>query len=162
MIGHTKLTRLSIIAFTPSRQKGAVLVMALVILVVMTILGVTVMNTTSLGEKMAGNLQESTRAFQTSESGVEHSFQDGTSLASLVYPGQSTSETITIGTTTAVVQTTYTQRGNKPKRALDRANIYSITDYGTANFELKSTGKTTTSAKAVVTQGVAQITPKNN
>lgn len=162
MIGHTKSVRQSLTAFTPSRQKGAVLVMALVILVVLTILGVTVMNTTSLGEKMAGNLQEATRAFQASESGVEHSFQDGTKLASLVYPGQSTSETLTIGSSTAVVKTTYTQRGNKPKRALDRANIYSITDFGTANFELQSTGTTTTSAKAVVTQGVSQITPKNN
>ena len=41
--------------YAAAKQRGAVLVMALVILLVMTILGVTVMNTASLESTMAGN-----------------------------------------------------------------------------------------------------------
>ena len=145
-----------------ARQSGAVLIMALVILVVMSILGISIMKASSLEEKMSGNTQETVRAFEAAESGLEQVFQDGVSLSSLIYPGQSAEETITIGYATAKVKTTYIVRGNKPKRSLDRANIYSVTDYGTANFEQVSTATTLTSASTVVKQGVAQITPKNN
>ena len=145
-----------------AKQSGAVLIMALVILVVMTILGVTIMKTSSLQEKMSGNTQETVRAFEAAESGLEQVFQDGVSLSSLIYPGEFAEETISIGYSSAKVKTTYTARGNKPKRSLDRSNVYSITDYGTANFEQVSTATTLTSANAVVKQGVAQITPKNN
>ena len=41
-----------------SRQQGTALVMALVILLVMTIFGLSIMNTTSLESKMATNAQE--------------------------------------------------------------------------------------------------------
>jgi type IV pilus assembly protein PilX len=52
-------------------QQGAALVMALVILLILTILGVTAMSTSSLEQKMAGNIQDLTRAFQAAESGVD-------------------------------------------------------------------------------------------
>jgi type IV pilus assembly protein PilX len=52
------------------RQDGMVLVMALVFLVLLTILGVTALSTTSLEEKMAGNLKDKTLAFQAAEAAV--------------------------------------------------------------------------------------------
>jgi Tfp pilus assembly protein PilX len=52
-------------------QRGAALIMALVILFILTILGVTAMSTSSLEQKMAGNIQDLTRAFQAAESGVD-------------------------------------------------------------------------------------------
>jgi type IV pilus assembly protein PilX len=52
-------------------QRGAALVMALVILLILTIMGVTAMSTSSLEQKMAGNIQDLTRAFQAAESGVD-------------------------------------------------------------------------------------------
>ena len=52
------------------RQSGAVLVVAMIMLLVLTLLGVTAMNTTSMQERMAANTQEYTRAFQAAETGL--------------------------------------------------------------------------------------------
>ena len=51
-------------------QGGAVLIMALVFLVILTILGVTAMSGAALEEKMAANLKEQTVAFQAAETAV--------------------------------------------------------------------------------------------
>ncbi|MCP4042435.1 MAG: hypothetical protein GY731_10855, partial [Gammaproteobacteria bacterium] len=41
----------------PTRQGGAVLLVSLIMLTILTLLGVTAMTTTSLEEKMAANIQ---------------------------------------------------------------------------------------------------------
>ena len=48
-------------------QQGSVLIISLVIMVVLTILGVSGMRTTLLEEKMAGNMRDSQLAFQAAE-----------------------------------------------------------------------------------------------
>lgn len=58
------------IARLPDRQKGFVLIMALVFLALLTIIGVTAMNTTSLEEKMAGNMKDRNLAFQAAETAL--------------------------------------------------------------------------------------------
>lgn len=58
----------------PSSQRGAVLVVAMVLLLVLTMLGVTALNTTSVEERMAANSQEQARAFQAAEAGVSAFF----------------------------------------------------------------------------------------
>jgi len=52
------------------RQRGVALVLALVFLVLLTIIGITALNTTSLEEKMAGNVKDRNLAFQAAESGL--------------------------------------------------------------------------------------------
>jgi type IV pilus assembly protein PilX len=49
------------------RQRGVALVIALVFLLLLTILGITAMSTTSLEEKMAGNVKDRNSAFQSAE-----------------------------------------------------------------------------------------------
>ncbi len=56
--------------FTPPRQRGVALVMALVFLLLLTILGVAALNTTSLEEKMANNVKDRNLAFQAAESAL--------------------------------------------------------------------------------------------
>ena len=51
----------------PARQGGAVLVVGLILLVVITLVGVAAMQGTTLQEKMAGNLRDSNLSFQASE-----------------------------------------------------------------------------------------------
>ena len=58
------------IARLPDRQKGFVLIMALVFLALLTIIGVTAMSTTSLEEKMAGNMKDRNIAFQAAETAL--------------------------------------------------------------------------------------------
>ncbi len=53
-----------------NRQQGAALAMSLIILLVMTVIGVTAMQVTVLEEKMAGNLRDRSIAFQAAESAL--------------------------------------------------------------------------------------------
>ncbi|MDW8479914.1 MAG: PilX N-terminal domain-containing pilus assembly protein [Xanthomonadales bacterium] len=54
----------------PRRQSGAALVVSLLILIVLTLLGLTVMNTAVMQERMAGNVREENEAFQSAEATI--------------------------------------------------------------------------------------------
>ena len=56
-------------------QQGSVLIISLVIMVVLTILGVSGMKTTILEEKMAGNMRDSQLAFQAAEATLKQAEQ---------------------------------------------------------------------------------------
>jgi Tfp pilus assembly protein PilX len=55
----------------PRHQRGMVLVFSLVILLVLTILGVTTMRTSAVEQIMSGSTQEAMRAFQAANSGLD-------------------------------------------------------------------------------------------
>ena len=54
----------------PQRQRGATLVVALIILVVLTLLGVTAMQGATMQERMAGNARDVNVAFQAAEAAL--------------------------------------------------------------------------------------------
>lgn len=54
----------------PARQRGAVLAVSLIFLLILTLIGITAMSDTVLQEKMAGNLRDSEIAFQAGESAL--------------------------------------------------------------------------------------------
>ena len=54
----------------PQRQRGATLVVALIILVVLTLLGVTAMQGATMQERMAGNVRDVNVAFQAAEAAL--------------------------------------------------------------------------------------------
>ena len=56
------------VSTTPKQQRGVVLVTSLIMLLVMTLIGITGMQTTMLEEKMAGNYNDQNIAFQAAES----------------------------------------------------------------------------------------------
>ena len=60
----------------PDRQRGAVLIASLLILLVLTVLGVAALNTGSLQEKMAFNTQERVAAFHAAESAIRSMIYD--------------------------------------------------------------------------------------
>ncbi len=55
-------------AIAAGNQNGAVLVVSLIVLLVLTLLGVAGMNSSMMQERMAANAQHSNRAFQAAES----------------------------------------------------------------------------------------------
>jgi len=55
---------------TRNGQSGAVLFVSLIMLLVLSVIGVTAMQTTTLEEKMAGNLRDQTLAFQAAEAAL--------------------------------------------------------------------------------------------
>lgn len=142
-------------AISLRRQRGAALVMALVILLILTLLGITAMGTSSLQEKMAGNIQEATRAFEAAESGLNQALNDASSL-NLNGATTKNYEFDSGKSGSARVETTFVNY-TQPKRGSGYGNNFSA-----ANFDQASTGTTVTGAKSVVHQGVAQIVPKTN
>jgi len=56
----------------PARQRGAALIVGLVLLVVITLVGIGAMQSTTLQEKMAGNLRDSNMSFQASEAALRN------------------------------------------------------------------------------------------
>ena len=51
-------------------ERGAALIIALLLLLLMTVLGVSAMRTSTLQERMAGNVRDSNLAFQAAEAGL--------------------------------------------------------------------------------------------
>lgn len=58
-----------------SRQNGAALVVGLILLMVLTLLAISGMNTATLELQMAGNFQYSQSAFEAAEVGIERAMQ---------------------------------------------------------------------------------------
>lgn len=52
------------------RQRGAVLMMSLAVLLILTLIGLTSLNTTALEEKMAGNMADKNVAFHAAETAL--------------------------------------------------------------------------------------------
>jgi type IV pilus assembly protein PilX len=79
-------------------QKGAVLIVALVILVILTILGVAIMESSVVEERMAGNLLDKNVTFQAAEAGLRAGEESIDSLVSYPTP----SSTLTSGAIVSV------------------------------------------------------------
>jgi type IV pilus assembly protein PilX len=65
------------------RERGAVLVISLVILMVMTVVGVTAMRGTALEERMAGNLRDGVLAFEAAEAALRAASEAADSWTSI-------------------------------------------------------------------------------
>lgn len=57
-------------------QQGVALITVLILLLIVTILGLTTSTTSTIDEKMAGNVQESLIAYQVAESGIESALEN--------------------------------------------------------------------------------------
>ena len=142
-------------AHAARRQQGAVLIVAMILLVVLTLLGVTAMNTTSLEEKMASNTQEQVRAFQAAETGLSQAFNDnnaydisGTySVASAPFAGTDNQ---------AGYFTTFMGFSPPPP-----GSLYSATSFQAAHFNFRSTGTSGSNLSVTLNGGAYQIAPKN-
>ncbi len=55
-----------------NRQQGVVLIISLLILMVMTLIGISAISNTSMEERMSSNFQQSMVAFQASESTIQN------------------------------------------------------------------------------------------
>lgn len=119
-----------------AREGGAALVVGLVLLLVMTVLGVSGMSTATLELTMAGNLQAQQEAFQAAETGIDlaisaNDFETG---------APSTIGTTTIGAGETDAVTTFQQATAVP----DIAFSMGVGTAGTAqayHFEVVAVGR---------------------
>ena len=148
--------RLSCIATRAPRQSGAVLIVAMILLVLLTLLGVTAMNTTSLEEKMASNTQEQVRAFQAAETGLSQAFNDDDSYSE---SGHNVAPAAFAGTDSlAGYSSQYIGDSNPPEESL-----YSASLFRAAHFNFQSVGTASGNANSIsvtLNGGAYQIAPK--
>ena len=62
--------------FSHSQQRGAVLLVALIMLLLLTVLGAAAMRDTNLQERMAGNMRDQSLAFQAAEAALRFAEQE--------------------------------------------------------------------------------------
>ncbi len=158
-----------------SRQRGAALVIALILLLVMTLLGVAALRTTTLEERMAANSQEHNRAFHAAESGLTQgllAMLPNAALSSLIFnPPSSGSQMLNndSGATTrsgAVISAEFVDSGPVPVGSGTEANqganlaayYFNVTSTGGNNMTAGADGLASgaaagNNAEAILNQG---------
>jgi len=146
-------------------QQGAVLITALIMLVILTLLGLSSISTTTMEERMAANTQEITRAFQAASTGLAKVFNDEDAFATnntLEADGTADdpydkSDTTVGGTggyaynATATYNAVYRQ-STVPPRGSGWDNTFSY-----YHFTLSATGSTDTGATTTIHAGAYQV-----
>ena len=148
MRSHPQLTSIA----WRNRQGGAALVIGLILLLVLTLLAVSGMNSASLEFVMAGNEQFRANAFAAAETGIERTLAAGMFNPALPPQNMNGAATATDNWATTVTA----QLNGNPLPALWGNSWNSFATY---HFEIQSTGTAVRSATAVNNQGVAIISP---
>ncbi len=139
------------------RQSGAVLIVAMVILVILTLLGVTAMNTTALQERIASNTQEQVHAFQAAETGLNQAFADSLVYdLTNTYTGGATPTTFAGSADSASYIPTFLGFSPPPP-----GSLFSATTFQAAHFNFRATGTSATNLSIILNGGAYQIAPKN-
>jgi type IV pilus assembly protein PilX len=135
-----------------NRQRGAALVVGLLLLLVLTILAVSSMNSASLEFVMAGNEQYRANAFSAAEAGIEQTIDSGTFNPAGGAVNQNGAATATDNWATV----TQPQLGGIPLPAMWGNSWNSFATY---HFQITSTGTSVRSSTAVNVQGIGVISP---
>jgi type IV pilus assembly protein PilX len=138
------------------KQQGAALVVGLLLLLVLTLLAVSGMNSASLEFVMVGNEQFKQNAFQASEAGIEDTLVTGAFNPSAAKVSK-TDLSLT-GITNAIVDTSLEATlGGAPQPAIWGNKWDSFATY---HFHIESKGRSTVrNANVVNQQGVAVLAP---
>ena len=134
------------------RQRGAALVIGLILLLVLTLLAVSGMNSASLEFAMAGNEQYRANAFSAAEAGIEQTLTNGVFNPALAAQNLNGAASATDNWAASVTP----QLNGVPLPAIWGNSWNSFATY---HFEIQSTGTAVRSAQAVNTQGVAIVSP---
>jgi|SRR5688572_14847386 len=152
-------TKLQRRALGHRRQSGAALVVGLVLLMILTLLAISGMNTSSLELQMAGNFQFSQNAFQAAEIGLERALAAGNFATNTAI---ATPKTLITGSATDTPDTYETRitfdcakNGETLPPPLPNQKPVSIGEnmgFSAYHFEVESTGRSQRGARAVNVQ----------
>ena len=147
-----------------STQNGAVLITALIMLVILTLLGLSSMTTTTMEERMAANSQEIARVFHTASPGLSMVLTDEDAFATTnteLTDGTANDpydKNATVGATgpdaynaTSEYNSVYRQMTIPP-----RGSGWDNT-YGFYHFDLSASGSTDTGATTTIHAGAYQV-----
>jgi type IV pilus assembly protein PilX len=136
------------------QQRGAALVIGLILLLVLTLLAVSSMSSASLEFIMAGNEQYRANAFQAAEVGISQVFVQA-NLNPDAGPQTVTGVSNGKDSWSATVTLPVGAKATAPP------SNTSLTTFSGYQFEIVSTGTSTRGATAVNTQGVWVLAPPN-
>lgn len=145
----------------PRRQRGIVLMVALVMLVTITLLAIMTLGSATTEQKIAATGHFHNMGFQGAESAIEAAMTDVPHLSAALISSTPVDRTLNLGTTpvTAAAQTSYLG---------DASNIvgYSLggqSQFAAYHFLIQGTGTVTgVNLPAVTAQGVFRIAPATN
>ena len=140
-----------------AQQRGAVLIVSLILLVALTLIGVSVMNTSQLEERMASNAQEVVQAFQSAETGLSQAYDNPNSwdpVNDLVQAPQAIVSAV--GRTDQVGYTVRYLVDTKPPVG----SLYDAVNFGAAHFDFESNGTSQSQLESTVHGGGRRIVPK--
>ncbi len=142
----------------PNRQEGTVLVVAMLMLLVMTLIGVTTMRTATLEEKMSANSMNTSISLQASESAVDAALKDTNNLVTALNSGTAVTINVNLGTSTVTAKADITYKGNTIAPGFSfGANQGTFSTY---QFEAMGTGEVpAANAKVVTGHGVYRVGP---
>ena len=132
-------------------ERGAALVVGLVLLLILTLLAISGMNTATTELVMAGNEMYQENAFQAAETGIERTMATAVFNPDIAPPAVPPVVTLASGDTyAAAVQ----PRGSSPPPP-----GYTIGEFSAEHFDIESTGTSQRNATSTHTQGVFLIVP---
>jgi type IV pilus assembly protein PilX len=142
---------------TVRSQHGAALVIGLILLLVLTLLAISGMNSASVEFIMAGNEQYRQNAFQAAETGIEQALQNGAFVpggADEPFNGNNTASDTYAATISSPL-------GNTAQPALwGPAN--SLEAFSTYHFMIQSVGSSVRGAQSTHLQGVMTLAPADS
>jgi type IV pilus assembly protein PilX len=142
------------------RQRGLALIFSMMILVVLTILGVSAMRTSALQQLMASNTQETMRAFQAADSGLDRGMNQ-IKTSTPADPGSfanNTQYSFTDMKATSKAQTPTLLQIGPPTRS-SKGTGYSTA--ARAYYNQRVIGTTPVNAQVVLHQGITTGAPTN-
>jgi type IV pilus assembly protein PilX len=140
------------------RQRGAALVVGLILLLVLSVLAISGMSSSSLELLMAGNEQYLKDSFQAAEAGIERALsQDNLFTPGVNQPAvNNTAMQNSVGDTYSY-QVTSDLNGHSVQASVTG---YSV-KFPSYHYLIVSTGRSSRSSRAIHSQGAAYIAPAN-
>ena len=148
-------------------ERGAALVTSLVILVILTLIGVSALRNVTLSERMSGNLRDTNIAFQAAESCLASAFADPDALVTQNGQNQEQDNVTHIGSGNAMGSYKMTAEFDGYTKPLVGSG-YSVLHFQQIHNSVHCRGAKGTNpdedsaAKVDLAQGFSQIVPKSN
>jgi len=145
---------------TAYKQQGIALLTIMIFLLILTVIGLSSMETSRLEQQMSGNTQWTNIAFQAAETGLIQSSKD-TSWAAEVNPSSVPSASATTGNTNSGYSRYFVDFSPSKRQV---SNAWSAKSSRRANFKSAATGKAMESSATLATvqleEGIYLVVPK--
>lgn len=136
------------------KQQGTTLFVALIILVVISLIGVTAMKNANIDEQMASNLYQKNLTFQASESAVESTLNDTTLIQQAISSNAPVTQAVSVPIPNTTATVSYSAVGSGLAVG-SSANLFSGT-----RFMITATGEIPDlNARTVTVHGVVRLAP---